>query len=260
MKFDDPHRSEGAWIFLSHSHKDIEKVRLIRNKLEQNGHNPILFFLKCLNDDDAELPDLLRREIEARNWFLLCDSPHARASKYVQEEVSVIKSLEGKVFRTIDLFDNLETQLETIESLSRQATVFVFSEECYEHIAYLIINQLKSSDFKVVTNLSHTNPDELPLDIIRSEIDEALRSGFLIFLVGEEQSPRRLAVEVANYSAYKTKDSYKCNIYPVRVSPNAQAVIMPGQLRYYQWFDLSNGEQQIRIRELIDNLKKNQAR
>ena len=48
---------QGAWIFVSHSHKDIEKVREIRNELERRGHNPLLFFLKCMDDDGALLPE-----------------------------------------------------------------------------------------------------------------------------------------------------------------------------------------------------------
>jgi len=30
----------------------LEKVREIRNELERRGHNPLPFFLKCLEDDD----------------------------------------------------------------------------------------------------------------------------------------------------------------------------------------------------------------
>lgn len=37
----------GAWIFVSHSHHDLEKVRQVRNELEQRGHNPLLFFLNA---------------------------------------------------------------------------------------------------------------------------------------------------------------------------------------------------------------------
>jgi hypothetical protein len=45
----EPNRpATGAWIFLSHSNKDFEKVREIRNDLEQLGHRPLMFFLKCL--------------------------------------------------------------------------------------------------------------------------------------------------------------------------------------------------------------------
>lgn len=46
--------------FVSHSRRDSEKVRLICNELERRGHNPLLFFLKCLEADDARLPELMR--------------------------------------------------------------------------------------------------------------------------------------------------------------------------------------------------------
>ena len=68
---------------MSHSHMDIEAVRQIRNVLEQRGHNPLLFYLKCLAENDAILPDLLHKEIEARNFFILCVSEGERASRWV---------------------------------------------------------------------------------------------------------------------------------------------------------------------------------
>ena len=33
--------TEGAWVFVSHSHRDLEKVREIRNYLEGKGRNPL---------------------------------------------------------------------------------------------------------------------------------------------------------------------------------------------------------------------------
>src|SRR5262249_3730442 len=94
---------EGAWIFLSHSNKDFEQVRAIRNELERRGHKPLMFFLKCLESDDARLPELLKAEITARSWFILCDSPNAATSKWVQEEVAMIQGMAGKVFKKVDL-------------------------------------------------------------------------------------------------------------------------------------------------------------
>ena len=43
--------------------------------------------------------------LEAREWFVLCDSPHAQTSKWVQAEVALIKSVArvGKVVETLDL-------------------------------------------------------------------------------------------------------------------------------------------------------------
>ena len=59
--------SHSARISVSHSHRDLEKVRRICNELERRGHNPLLFFLKCLEADDARLPGLIRDEIKARD-------------------------------------------------------------------------------------------------------------------------------------------------------------------------------------------------
>ena len=92
---------EGAWVFLSHSNKDFEKVREIRNELERQGRKPLMFFLKCLESGDARLTELLKQEIAARHWFILCDSPNAQASKWVQEEVAMIQAMEGKVFKKL---------------------------------------------------------------------------------------------------------------------------------------------------------------
>jgi len=61
-----PTQRHGAWIFVSHSHRDLEKVRPIRHELERRGYHPLLLFLKCLADNDARLPALLREEIQAR--------------------------------------------------------------------------------------------------------------------------------------------------------------------------------------------------
>mgnify|MGYP000410830220 CR=1 FL=1 len=38
----------GGWIFIFHSHLDIDIVRRIRNKLEDRGFEPLMFFLKCI--------------------------------------------------------------------------------------------------------------------------------------------------------------------------------------------------------------------
>ncbi len=92
----------GPYVFLSHSVNDIAKARKVRNYLEERSAEPILFNLKCLTDSD-ELSVLVRREIEAREWFLYLGSAHAEASARVQAEVSYARDiLKKKIFR-IDL-------------------------------------------------------------------------------------------------------------------------------------------------------------
>ena len=55
-------RKAAHGTFVSHSHRDLEKVRPIRNELERRGHHPLLFFLKCLQADDARLEERMNDE------------------------------------------------------------------------------------------------------------------------------------------------------------------------------------------------------
>ena len=90
------------YIFLSHSQNDIKKVRRIRDYLEKHSFEPIVFNLKCLTDSD-ELTGLVKREIEARKWFLYLNSRNARNSARVQGEVSYAGSIQNKHIFRVDL-------------------------------------------------------------------------------------------------------------------------------------------------------------
>lgn len=83
------------WIFLSHSSADFEKVRLIRNYLEEKKCRPLMFYLKCLNSEE-ETFELIKREIDVRTRFVVCDSDNARASKWVRKEIEYITGKEPK--------------------------------------------------------------------------------------------------------------------------------------------------------------------
>ena len=99
----------GGYIFISHSHKDIEKVRQIRNDMENAGFDPLCFYLKCLTDED-EIEGLIKREIDSRELFVYIDSPNSRASNWVKKEREYIDSLEDKKTLTIHLerYDSME--------------------------------------------------------------------------------------------------------------------------------------------------------
>ena len=49
--------NEDIWVFLSHSNKDYEKVRIVRNLLEDQHFRPIMFFLCCMEDHKEELDE-----------------------------------------------------------------------------------------------------------------------------------------------------------------------------------------------------------
>ena len=120
------------YFFISHSHLDIEKVRVIRNVIEETFfYEPILFFLKCISND-TELQDLIYREISERIWFVYCKSKNAESSKYVQQERAYLQKLieSGKRINVV------ESELDKFE---------IWDKECYEYLRSQIAYQIKIS-------------------------------------------------------------------------------------------------------------------
>ncbi len=122
----------GGYVFISHSHQDILKVRQIRNAMEEAGFEPLCFYLKCLSDED-EIEGLLKREIDAREWFVYIDSPNARASSWVAREREYIESLTGKQVVTIDL-DSVRDMSEVAAKLIRGLRVLIVCGKADEAI------------------------------------------------------------------------------------------------------------------------------
>lgn len=89
------HPDDLPWVFVSHASADLPKVRQVRNFMEEKGAAPILFHLKSLTDPEIFWP-LIEREIEARNFFLLCDSAAARASAWVQRERQAVQTISQR--------------------------------------------------------------------------------------------------------------------------------------------------------------------
>jgi hypothetical protein len=78
-------REDRAWVFVSHSSKDLDAVRKVRNYLEKKGAAPLLFHLRSLREPD-QLRAVIEREIEERNFFLHCESASADRSVWVRHE------------------------------------------------------------------------------------------------------------------------------------------------------------------------------
>lgn len=199
MKEDDI--EEGFWVFVSHSTKDFERVRLVRNALEDSGFRPILFYLKCLENED-EVNDLLKREIDARKRFILCDSLNAQTSKFVQSEVEYIRS-KNRMYEIIDLSqidmggqDVEKDVLELIRPFRRRTNVFL----CYAHedgyLAKLIKDELTLQGFKTddISSLDSQSAFgylgglEKWTETIRQQVISTLSNGYFLYLIGSSQS------------------------------------------------------------------------
>ena len=173
-------QKEGGWVFISHSHHDIEKVREIRNELEKNGFEPLMFFLKCLTDDD-EVEALIKREINEREWFIYADSENARNSKWVQSERKYIHVLPDKKVYTVDLEKEIVPQ---VKEIVRQLKVFVSYSKRDHPVADRIMKCLVKNDFLVLSDNDLTPGCDF-VKAIDSMIDQAAKEGFVLQLISE---------------------------------------------------------------------------
>jgi TIR domain len=174
-------RASKAWIFVSHSTRDIDKVRLVRNGIEAASGEPILFFLKCLSVD-TEIDELIKKEIEARNFFLLCDSTNAKSSKWVQSEIAYVNSLQEKKIETIDLDADWQSQLRGIQAIVRHATVFLSYAHRDETAVAPVRVALIANDF-CVWDPSHDLVGDSFVRQLSSAIEDAAQFGFFILFL-----------------------------------------------------------------------------
>jgi len=214
-----------------------------------------MFYLKCLEDENSMLPDLLRREIAAREWFILCDSPNAQASQYVRDEIELIKSMDDKTFEVVDLSKELQTEVHKLVRISKRATVFISYASQDNEIKERIRQALLEHDYSV-----WTYPDDLPvgsvsITAIREALDEAAKQGFVLHLL----SPAALASKhFEREVVYAFQEANRKNVLPVIVSPFERETLTD-TLRFalgsIECFDLTTAPFEERIEELIHQLK-----
>ncbi|MBQ8959922.1 MAG: TIR domain-containing protein [Ruminococcus sp.] len=174
-------KKSGGWVFISHSHLDIDLVRKIRNALESKGFEPLLFYLKCLNDAD-EIEDLIKREIKEREWFIYVDSPNAQQSVWVRSELDYIQQFPDKKVFVIDLHKDIDSQIEHIQ---RQLQVFIsYSRKDYS-LMKKISDKLTEHDFLVFTD-QDLMPGELWSDQLHRALDDSIHSGFVILIITDK--------------------------------------------------------------------------
>lgn len=189
IKIDTWKKAISGWVFLSHSSLDIERVKTIRNYLEESQFNAIMFFLKCLDDEEEQkqIEKLLECEIKNRNIFIHCKSNNSLQSKWVNWEINKAKK-ENKLFLEIDL-DKLEYQkcieLSKIDILVRYSTLyFIFSMSDIDKIKKL---KKKLEGFKILNNFKSENilANEPIKTSLENMIKEIKQKGFILLFISE---------------------------------------------------------------------------
>lgn len=151
--------NDKGYLFLSHSHLDMDEVRQLRNGLEEAGFDPICLFLKCLDDkkDEDELDDLIKREIDAREWFIYARTDNSKVSGWVFKECKYrlenrgieIKNLKDHQIKKI-ILDNKEICVvdlqsdvsieDIVKTLARSLRVNLI----YSHKDHIFVNKLRN--------------------------------------------------------------------------------------------------------------------
>jgi hypothetical protein len=221
-------RRSKAWIFVSHSTKDIEGVRRLRNELEERGAEPLLFFLKAL-DEQEELRTLLRREIDARHYFLLCDSVAARESPWVQEEREYVRSLSGKHVTSLTLDADWQEQLVSIDAMLKSATAFLSYSHSDRDRVQPFADLLADHDLAVWTELQLQSGQNWQT-AIEGVLRKAAEDGYLIaFLSRASLSSLWVAHEIA---AFQQLASTNSRLILIDLEPINH--LLPPQLQAFQ--------------------------
>ena len=174
------------WVFLSHSNKDFEKVRILRNLLEENGFRPIMLYLRSKEDPSKvdELRQLIFDEIDHRNRFIYCKSPNAEDSTWVDEEIEYIKS-KDRIFETIDIEQSESEIKEQLDGFRKKSNIFISYQRDDVELARDIFSRLKKYEFNVWFDLSDLRAGVDYQKEIQNALLNAVNNGYVISLLNE---------------------------------------------------------------------------
>ena len=183
------------WIFLSHSSEDFNKVRKIRNYLEEKSYRPLMFYLKCLESDE-EIYDLITREIDVRTRFILCDSENARSSEWVKKEMDYISNQNPpRSFLRIDLSQSDDIIHRQLDSYVNQMNIYISCTWNHNDLFRKIRLRLNKYDLNVLPDFASCISINFAQEI-EKQINHAANNGYYVFLCSKD-------IVNSNYVAYE---------------------------------------------------------
>lgn len=199
------------FVFLSHSHLDYEKVRVVRDLLENEGFRPLMFFLKCLEKKGYEelTRKLIKEEIDDRHRFVLCYSENAKESDWVQFEVDHIKET-NRPYEFVDLNWPIEKIAKTIKRFKIRSTVFLSYPRKQKELAKAVNERLKMYDFNTFFDEDDLKAGDSYWETLEDNLTTAAKEGYVLaFLNDDFQSG------CFQYKELKAAKDYHNRIIPV---------------------------------------------
>lgn len=209
--------NEDIYVFLSHSNKDFDRVRTLRNLLEENGFRPIMFYLKCMEDESRlpELNKLIYDEIDHRNRFIYCKSENSKKSHWCSLEIEHLKST-NRTFDIVNIEKASDEELEQyVNRYNAQSMVVISSPSSLHQLAFYLMKELEQfAYFKTIITLSVPS-SEMNYINEDSTINECVRgNGWFIIFVNNDITPESfsfqelsLAIESGNQNILVVSDS-----------------------------------------------------
>lgn len=246
--------NEGIWVFLSHSNKDYEQVRLLRNMMEEKGLRPLMFFLKCL-ESDPEIFELIKREIDVRPRFFLCDSENAQNSVWVQREVDYIKS-KNRQYITVDLNDPDSFEKQILEIKSRSQVFLSYSHKDYS-IAEKIVASLQQRGFNVFDYKTDIPAGyEIPKYLARTINGISQDNGYFIPIITNNYRSSGSCVHELMYALNKHTNIFPCIINDYELSPELELILSSIQM-FQIYTDIPNSINEFCNKLVEFDLKRN---
>jgi hypothetical protein len=218
-----------AWVFVSHSSKDLAQVRRVRNYLEERDASPLLFHLLALQAPEEFWP-IIDREIEARNFFLYCDSPSAAGSPAVQRERRVVAEIAKR--RAVRIghvnVDQPELDRAGLDSFLVKTRVFPSYVWRDRAVVQPFLEALDAAGFQVFSATEIATGERWD-DRIRSEIQLAARDGWVIAFLSSSALRSASAMQELGMA-----EALGARFVPVLIEP---VPMLPSALSKLQYFD-----------------------
>ena len=189
MNVEKMFEGEGGYVFVSHSHLDLKEVRQVRNFLETNGIEPILFYLRSMEGCDEERLELLRKliyeEIDSREFFLYLDSDNAKKSQWVQEEIRYVSETAPEKLIVLPLASGIEETEKRLKKLLRRMRVFISYSRVDTPLVERLQKVLVERDFRVYTNENTMTANDSWAKQMKKTINDIAKEGSVIVLLTE---------------------------------------------------------------------------
>ena len=92
---------------------------------------------------------MIKREIDAREWFVFCESPNAKNSPYVRNEHAYIINSGKENVWEIDMTDDIESILDKVRKICSDIEVFISYAHRDASLIQPLINALADKDYSV---------------------------------------------------------------------------------------------------------------